>query len=265
MSTARPVALSAPPPGDAPFDLATDEAHHLARVLRVRPGDGLRLFYGGEQWTGEVVEVSGGQVRVRALEPLPVPDRLPADLWWALPALKGGHTEDLLRHLTEAGAAGFLLMDCQRAISRHEPKKRDRLEKVLVEAAKQSGRAEVPRLLDGSSAGQAGSPLTLHSIVPRICPSEFPSETPVHTFVAAEHCPPDAPTLSQALASCLSPDKGRPVFIIASGPEGGWAPEELAAAAQAHWQIVTLGPLVLRAETAPLIACGAALAALSIA
>jgi 16S rRNA (uracil1498-N3)-methyltransferase len=260
VSTARPVALEAfpPPPGQG-FELPPEEAHHLARVLRVKQGDVLRLFHHGQQWSGQVLEVRGGQVVATTIAELPVPPPLALDLWWALPPLKGGHTEELLRHLTEAGAAGFALMETRRAVAHHDPRKRDRFVKVLVEAAKQSGRASIPRLTMPTRPGP--QPLS-HLFSPQDTHPELPRFA--GAFLAAEH-QASAPPLSQAVRQILeahAENGGRPAILVATGPEGGWAPEELDQAVQAHWKLVTLGALILRAETAPLVACGAALAAL---
>jgi 16S rRNA (uracil1498-N3)-methyltransferase len=262
LTTARPVALDSEPITDSPFDLPRAEAHHLARVLRVQVGDPLRLFHGGRHWSGRVTEVQGGRVAAVVDGELEPPATLPVEVWWALPALKGGATEDLLRHLTEAGAAGFVLLNCRRSVGRHDPSKSERLRRVLVEASKQSGRAEVPELLPGGGTGPGVSLAeALH------LPDRTRGVRRLLPIVAVEHLR-SGPTLTALVLEWTKTGdglNGRGCVLVATGPEGGWDSEELNQARAAGWQEATLGPLVLRAETAPLVACGAVLGAIGVA
>jgi 16S rRNA (uracil1498-N3)-methyltransferase len=265
LGTRRPVALTAWPWELAQQDgqealqqfwLEGEEAHHLTKVLRVSPGQALRLFRKGRQFAGTVAEISGKRILVSYGAELPVPPSLPVAMWFAIPALKGGHTEDLLRQLTEAGAAGFVLLEARQSVARWDSAKWPRLEKVLLEAAKQCGRADCPQLI-------APTPLHLIPDLPGLACTE---EQSFQWFLATEHLQ-EGNRLSRVArrpGRSNQPElKGG--WLMACGPEGGWHPDELDQARRAGWIPVTLGPLVLRAETAPLIGCGAMLAAMEVA
>lgn len=207
---------------DSP-QLADEDRHHLSRVLRLRPGEPVTASDG-----------RGGVVACRwspdglvvdgpvEREPAAAP---PLTVAFALP--KGDKPEWMVQKLTECGVDRIVVLAAERSVARWDPDKAARnlarLRKVAREAAMQSRRRWLP---------------------------EVDGVVPFAAFVA-DH----SSSLALAEPAGDRPSLARPV--IAVGPEGGWSPAELERAPAT----VTLGPQVLRAETAA-VAAGVLLAAL---
>lgn len=204
------------------FPLVTldpDETHHLARVLRARPGDRVDVFDGkGREWRGvfeggsavrlgdEILGAVEAAVAVTLLQAGSRPERI----------------EWVLQKGTEIGVVAFRWIATERVeVEAPSEAKLDRWRRILVEAAKQSGRRVVPTLEVEPvwpRPPSAGTALVLH-----------PGAAPIG---AALSRPPD------------------PAVEVAVGPEGGFGEEETAALAALGWSPVGLGPRILRTETA---------------
>jgi 16S rRNA (uracil1498-N3)-methyltransferase len=210
-------------------------AHHLARVLRVQPGDPVAAFDGrGREARGEVVTVQDDAVVLRLGEPGPIatePDR-PVTLAPAL--LKGDKLADVVRMATELGVVAVRPLRTRRCdVPVASPAKLARWRRVAEEAARQCGRARVPEVADAVAlAGFAWTGALL---------------------VADPNA--DA-TLHDALAAL--PERDVPVTVV-TGPEGGLTEAEVADLVARGGVAVTLGRRVLRAETAPVAAAAALL------
>jgi 16S rRNA (uracil1498-N3)-methyltransferase len=204
--------------------LVGDGGHHLARVLRVRPGAEVVAFDGrGREAPGRVVEVDGEGVWLELGEPTWASSEPARSLTLAPALLKGDKLADVVRMGTELGVVAFrpvLARRCDvRALS---PSRLQRLRRVASEASRQSGRALVPAVHEAVAVGE----LTWEA--------------------AAVVADLEAPS-SWRGASGLDGDR----LTAITGPEGGWAPEELAALEARGAARVRLGGRVLRAETAP--------------
>jgi 16S rRNA (uracil1498-N3)-methyltransferase len=218
-----------PPGGRVTFD--RDESRHLTRVLRLHPGDTVvatdgtgrdytvRLESVGEPATGIVLAATDGV----AASPLAV------TLVQGVP--KGDRMEAIVRASTELGVARVQPVLCERTVVRLEPARwRDRLrrwQRVAREAAKQSGRAVIPEV-DAprplAEALEAAGPADL-----ALCPWEGGG----------------AP-LGRALPDDIRPRSA----LLLVGPEGGLATHEVEAARARGFTVVSLGPRILRTETA---------------
>ena len=215
--------------GRVTFD--ADESRHLARVLRLRPGDTViatdgagrdytvRLDSVGESATGTVLTAAPGTP----------PSLLAVTLVQGVP--KGDKMETIVRAATELGVARVWPALCARTIVRLEPHRwRDRArrwQRVAREAAKQCGRAvlpevETPRPLADCLAAGAGADLAL-------CCWEG-----------------GGVSLGDALGAAAAPRAA----LLVIGPEGGLAAAEVDAARAHGLTIVSLGPRTLRTETA---------------
>jgi len=198
------------------------EAHHLLEVLRARPGDRLTLFDGrGNEALAEVVEVGEGRLRVRTLEKKAVrrePDA-PVTLYLAL--LKGEKLADAVRMGTELGVSRFVLLVTRHAVAKTiRRQKLERLRRIAIEAAKQSGRTLLPAV---------EGPIPL-SRVPGV--EQGLLAHPEATLRVSEVYQPDRPV------------------ALAVGPEGGFAEDEVALLRSRGFTPVTLGRRILKAETA---------------
>jgi 16S rRNA (uracil1498-N3)-methyltransferase len=206
--------------------LGGDEGRHLARVLRARPGDEVELFDGlGRAARAEVVTVERDAVVLAVGEPVPArePSR-EVTLCSAIP--KGKRMDWLVEKATEAGVARIVPLAPDRAARREAGDNTvRRWRRAALEAAKQSGRSVVPAIAD---------PVTLDEALAATDGAQRLLASP-----GAAH----APTVCG-----LSPVA---VFV---GPEGGFTPDEIARLACAGAVPVGLGGLILRIETAAIVA-----------
>jgi 16S rRNA (uracil1498-N3)-methyltransferase len=216
--------LQTPPAGGRAV-LTGDEARHLARVLRAKPGDAVTLFDGcGRSWRARVETLGRGEVTLEVGEPAESPPARPPAVTLAVALPKGERQKWLVEKLTELGVATLVPLVTVRGVAEATPGAIERLTRGVIEACKQCGR---DRLLE------IGGPLTVAEIV---------AATPAGALgVVADPAggPLDAVPWREAAA-----------VIGLVGPEGGFTAEELAAAAAAGWPQVAVGPHVLRIETA---------------
>jgi len=208
-----------------PVELAGPEAHHLAAVCRVRPGDAVCLFNGdGREYPARVVEAGRRRValEVTAVESpaREVGHRLEA----AAPLPKGDRAQFLLEKLTELGATAFTPLQTARSVVHPRDTKLDKLQRHVIEASKQCGRnvlLEVRPLTDWKT----------------FCESPALPAARLIAHPSAEF-------------GTRSAERGDVVFAV--GPEGGYTEEEVEQAVAAGWRTVSLGPRILRVETAAL-------------
>ncbi|HZZ82316.1 MAG TPA: 16S rRNA (uracil(1498)-N(3))-methyltransferase [Gemmataceae bacterium] len=211
-----------------PFMLDGPEAHHLATVCRLRPGDAICLFNGnGREYRARINKVARRDI-VLDIVAVDEPAReLPMMLEVAAPVPKGDRGQFLVEKLTELGVTTFVPLLCQRSNTHPRETRRDKLERHVIEASKQCGRNVLMRVADPmdwtkyASSGQADDLRIL-----------------AH------------PHQARTLAEMPRP---KAVTRIAVGPEGGFTDEEIALAQQLGWQMVSLGPRILRIETAAMV------------
>lgn len=216
-------------------------AHQLGAVLRLQPGDRI-VVLDDTGWEYTVVldtvgrHGASGQVEERALSPGEPALRL--TLYVAL--LKADRFELVLQKGTELGVAEFVPLLTARSVADHaagiSASKRERWERIIREAAEQSRRGRLPVLAAPRPFAQACREAT----------------TDARALLLWEGG--DATSLTTALAPITS--EARPCAIF-SGPEGGWTEDEIATALEYNILLVTLGPRILRAETAPIAAAAA--------
>lgn len=213
-------------------EVTGDEAHHLVRVLRVEPGQRYEISDGaGGVYLATVAEARKSRVlfdveeRV-ALKPLPLRITL------AFALIKFDRLEWILEKGTEAGVETFIPVIAERSekgLEQAAPKRRERWERIVIEASQQSRRDKLPALLD---------PVRLRDLRCegglRLLLDEDPAAPPMLSVLPVERNPGDE-------------------VALLLGPEGGWTDAERAGLIEtAGWRAASLGPLVLRAETAAL-------------
>jgi len=222
----------------ARLDLPDHSAHHARDVLRLRPGAAVRVFDGrGSEWEARVEAVTRKKLRLHVggpVTPLPEP-QLPIRL--ALAPLKGDRMEWVVQKATELGVAEIAPVITARTDAAARPAlhgtRQERWEKVAAGASEQCGRAIVPRIAP-------------------TCPLSELLAMPLAGERLVLREPPAAPPLGSR------PAPGADGVWLLIGPEGGWEPAELARCDDAGFAPVSLGPRILRAETAAVAAVAAA-------
>ncbi len=200
------------------------EAHHLAAVCRLRPGDAVCLFNGdGREYPAEVMEVGKRSV-VLVVRNVETPNREhPFSLEIAAPLPKGDRAAFLIEKLTELGVTAFTPLQTARSVVHPREAKLDKLQRGVIEASKQCGRNVLMKI----------EPLT-----------EWAS------FVGRDGLP-ERRIVAHPGGAGSFPERGAmPDVVAAVGPEGGLTDEEVAIARAEGWAVVGLGPRILRMETA---------------
>jgi 16S rRNA (uracil1498-N3)-methyltransferase len=211
-----------------PVEMTGPEARHLATVCRLRAGDEVCLFNGdGHEYPARVVAISKKSVHLEILSVAAPRRELDFSLEIAAPLPKGDRAQFLVEKLTELGVATFVPLLCRQGVVQPRENTIDKLERYVIEASKQCGRNLLMRVhkpIDWASYcghGEAGE-----------------------LRIVAHPSPPTA-IIKEKKPIC---SKTR----CAVGPEGGFTEEEIALAVANGWQLVDLGPRILRVETAAL-------------
>jgi 16S rRNA (uracil1498-N3)-methyltransferase len=204
--------------------LEDEEAHHVLRVLRLHAGEPLSVFDGqGREWLGAIVRAGSGEVVVRLEEERTdhVEPALPLLLVQGL--CRPERLEWVLEKATEIGARAIALASCERSEGPvPSPERLARWRRILLEACKQSGRRRIPDLFGPMPLREAAALGTGTRVVLQ------PGARPLAEVVPAR---PDA-------------------VALAVGPQGGFSEEEVDGLRGAAWATASLGPRVLRTETA---------------
>ncbi len=209
--------------------LDRDESNHVARVLRLGPGEAVSVFDGqGREWEGVLQSVQATEVRVRLVRELEgvVDPALPVVLFQAL--CRHDRMEWAIQKAVEVGIGEIRPIRTERVEAREPSGARlERWRRIALEACKQSGRRRIPAVTS---------------------PTGLPPAPPGGTLALALGTG-DSPPLGATTA--VSP----PAAVwIAVGPEGGFTGGELSTLAARGWREAGLGPRTLRTETAGLIA-----------
>jgi 16S rRNA (uracil1498-N3)-methyltransferase len=209
-------------------ELRGDEARHLARVLRAEPGQTYEISDNHSVYLAEITEAHGDRVVFRAIEPLPAPDP-PVRITLCAALVKFDRFEWIVEKATELGVDQIQPVETARSekgLFEASRKRSERWVRIARESSQQSRRVRVPDILPA----QRFAAVLAHPAVHRY----FLDEAEAAPFLRA--LPADRiPSATVAL-------------LI--GPEGGWTDAEREAARSADWRPVSLGPQILRAETA---------------
>jgi 16S rRNA (uracil1498-N3)-methyltransferase len=212
-------------------------AAHLARVLRARVGQQFEIVCGPLVRLGTIASVSDVRVEFSLGDLLPAAAERELILVAAI--YKFDRFEWAIEKCTELGVTQIIPVVARRTdahLAAAAGKRLERWRRIAHEASQQSRRLHPP---------QIGEAIKLKSALSLEAPTRL-------LLNENEH--------SESFRDALTA-AGRPI-AFAVGPEGGWAPEELAEFAAAGWRSVTLGATVLRAETAAIAALAAAAALL---
>ena len=220
--------------------LTGSEAHHSRDVLRMKRGEKLVLFNGcGREITAEIIDLGSNEIRLRKLHEAETPPlRCRIVLGQAVP--KGKNMELIVQKAVEIGADQIAPIISDRTVvqvdSESAVQKQAKWQQIAIEAAKQCGQNWLPRV---------------H--VPRRLAEFFDATTPNAGFDLRliGSLQPDAQHLKKILADYSSEHQHRPQSVLMLvGPEGDFTPAELALARRHGCRPITLGPIILRVETA---------------
>jgi len=225
--------------------LATDEARHLRDALRLKIGDEVYVFDGaGKEFQCRIEDSRRDTARLKIVgEVAPARPESPLQLTLAVALLKGEKFDLVVQKATELGVARVMpvvtkLADIRLRNESDAAKRVARWQRIALEAAKQSGRAVVP---------EVSSPVSFQSLLQTHSTSASLSGSPL-SLIRLLFSERDGRSLNASLAPPAHAGGSDMVALV--GSEGGWTDEELVAARDAGWQIVTLGGRTLRAETA---------------
>lgn len=227
--------------------IRSDQAHHIRDVLRLGEGDAVTAFDGtGWEYQGRIERSARGEVAIGILKKEYTYRGLSGGLSLAQAIPKGDRMDWLVGKATELGAASIIPMVTERSVVRPvqgaAESKRRRWERIAVEACKQCGRTEIPKIL----------PIASFSEVLGL------SKGYEHRWLAC--LDPRAVPIQKAAQSLAKPESKKPPRIFALiGPEGDFTPKEIQQGLDDGFTPLSLGGLVFRSETAGLyMACLAA-------
>jgi len=214
--------------------LPSEEAQHLIRVLRLSIGETIRVFDGrGREHQATVEALTKTEAIVRlGEEAAPVPESAVA-LTLAMALLKADKFDEVVRDATMLGVSRIQPIATTRTeVPAGRTSRVDRWRRIAVSSSKQCGRAVVPSI---------GEPVTF---------SEFLGAPVAERLLMLAE-----PGLDGAISTRVLGAEPPPTSVaLLVGPEGGWAETEHRLALECNGTLVTLGPRILRAETAPLVA-----------
>ena len=218
------------------FAVLTGENAAHAKVLRLQSGDAVTLCDGhGMDFSGIISDVSPGQFSVVIQKASPSPSEAALRCTVYMAYAKQDKFEHVVQKATELGAAEIVAFPSARCVSRPDAKalikKLERWQKIAAAEAEQSGRGCIP---------QVRAVASYESAVKQAAAADYPL-----FFYENEQ----TRTLHQVFESAPTG-----TVSLMTGPEGGFAAEEVALAQQAGMAICSLGPRILRCETAPLCA-----------
>src|SRR5437868_4358868 len=207
-------------------DLDSAQAHYLGNVLRLGAGAGLLIFDGQSgEWLARISDAAKKRMTLAVERRTREPEVIP-NVWLAFAPVKRSQTDWLVEKATELGAARLLPVMTQRTMA--ERVKLERLEAIVIEAAEQCGRTRLPEI---------DEPVGLRQLLAQ-------RDVGRQLYFADEGG-------GEAAADTF---KSGPALIL-TGPEGGFTDEERALIRAAPNMVpVSLGPRILRAETAALAA-----------
>jgi 16S rRNA (uracil1498-N3)-methyltransferase len=216
--------------------LPPDEAAHLQRVLRLRPGAIVQVFDGGgQEWRAEVTSVTRRDATVHLLDRLEPVSEPAVAVTMVTAILKGEKMDAVIRDTVMLGAAAIRpLVTARTEVTPASLARRSRLERwhrIAVASAKQSGRATVPPILPWQTF------------------DAYLSSDP-DVDVRLMLVEPGAGVTARPLAAVAPPRRA----AVLVGPEGGWTDSEIARALEAQVEPVRLGARTLRADSVPLVA-----------
>ncbi|MCA9119471.1 MAG: 16S rRNA (uracil(1498)-N(3))-methyltransferase [Planctomycetaceae bacterium] len=208
--------------------LTGQEAQHLSKVMRAQIGDDLIVFDGGgAEFAARVERVSRSEVELSIMERYEIDRELSFRLSFGVALPKGDRQRWLVEKLVELGVSQLVPLVTSRSVAQPCGNAIERLRRAVVEASKQCGRNRLMAI---------GDPCSFDAFLAEA------SGTRVRLLAHPA-------TTSETMLRANSPGEDEDVAVII-GPEGGFTDEEVARSQEHEWRTISLGPRVLRTETA---------------
>ena len=222
---------------DTSIELGAAQTRHISQVLRLRAGAGVTLFDGrGGEYPAIIEATQRNRTRVRTATHDPVEREAPlaVTLWHGV--CRGERMDQVIQKATELGVTRIQPLLTERTVVKlaasRLPRKLEHWQRVAISACEQSGRNRIPEVL---------APLSLADCLPTV--GSYGTRLLLHPAAAA--------TLGSVRIDSAAP------LLLCTGPEGGFSDAEVATAVASGLHAVSLGPRVMRTETAPLAALAA--------
>ena len=230
---------------EATASLTGEQASHLIRVLRAQAGMEFDIVAGDRVWHGVIAGITGDAVRFNLVAEVEADPALPIIL--LLSVFKFDRMEWAIEKATELGVERIVPIIARRSekhLAQAAPNRVERWRRIARESAKQSRRSDVP-VVEGAISLKTAARVKNEAVSLLLAEQERTT------------------TLRHALEEALTAAGNElPAIRMAVGPEGGWAAEEEALFDSVGWKPVSLGPRILRAETAAITAMAVAAALL---
>jgi 16S rRNA (uracil1498-N3)-methyltransferase len=215
--------------------LDPSESHHCLDVLRMKPGDRATVFDGrGHEATVEIASTAKGRVNLKVLHHSKSPE-LACEIILGQAVPKGKNMDLIIEKATELGAAAIIPLMSERTVVRLDPDealdKKNKWQRVAIEAAKQCGRNWLPEVRKP------------------ISPKTFFDGGEKFDLMLIGSLQPGAQHIKTVLSEHSGANAPRRVLVLV-GPEGDFTPAEISLAKGAGCLPITLGPIILRTETA---------------
>jgi 16S rRNA (uracil1498-N3)-methyltransferase len=208
------------------------EAHHLLHVMRATIGQSVVLFDdSGAEFDAVVKSLARSHVDLQVVQRRQTDRELPFTLGVGVALPKGDRQKWLVEKLTELGVTTLVPLVTERGVAQPTGKAVERLDRAVVEAAKQCGRNRLMEIAE---------PQSWHQWISHV-PIVSDRQSAEYRRLVAH---PGGKPLTEIDLALSRPTN------LAIGPEGGLTTAEAAAAIAAGWQLVDLGPRILRVETA---------------
>lgn len=220
----------------AVMNITGQDARHIGKVLRLGPGDEIVVVgKNGQAGLARITGVGTTAVSVALLEEIQQRNEPPVEIWLAQGLAKGDKMEYIIQKAVEIGAAGIIPMAVDFSAVQYDDAKQGskvtRWQKIALEAAKQCGRGVVPEVT------------AVHQLA-AVLDRFGPDTTVIMLYEGA-----GGTSLKEILANCPA---GKYLLLI--GPEGGFSPAEANLCRERGARVATLGPRILRTETAAVTA-----------
>ena len=213
---------------DGIAELRGEEARHLTRVLRVEPGQRFEVSDNRAAYLAEISEARGERVVFRVVEPIPSLEP-PVHITLLAALFKFDRFEWMVEKATELGVERIVPVEAvrtEKGLLEASQKRAERWRRIAREASQQSRRTRMPEIGAGVSFERA-----------------VETDADIRFFLDEGEAAP----LIRALPEQRAPRDSAALLL---GPEGGWTEAERESARNKGWIAVSLGPQVLRAETA---------------